>query len=564
MFFRTFSGILFALFVALCLLQLIPFTGVFLMVLGGAFWTGLLVHFFLLALAIEAFLRRVPRELLLVPVLAYGGYYAMYAFETFRIAQTTAELRSANSGKVFDFNADSHSLVTPVAQAFVQTHVIPVVYASDPYAVPERYVSFRLMPRNECNIGRDSQNRIQQWGVSSRIWSGSNKPCLLRYPQVPTREVVLVAKIGDEEIWKRKTDISTQTSQLIVGGKILGMYKTASIWRLPVFPFLVIGCGLNSGQARWQCTADFWRTHAALDTVPDGIDRQRFDGPESVMLGIPKYSAAEFSDFRPHAQNSAMYATLLDEPKRVEDRTFAQLRELVDGGSPDVPPNFGYTLSQDPARLMPFAEAMANRFIELANVLGGQEYLYQYEGLATALKALPDDTLARVALPLRLHYVEVSSRNEAERFRDLNARILRLSGPTPPDFLENEFMTTRGYRRLFPVLAMCRTGAASPTVIERMKSLLLEESSAPATNDDIKTALIVTLIKLGEARYVADERSQLFTNAQPDFGGWLDAVLAGKGATDVGPNNCMTRNWNGRRAGKPSLKLMHGKWMVPS
>ena len=125
-------------------------------------------------------------------------------------------------------------------------------------------------------------------------------------------------------------------------------------------------------------------------------------------------------------------------------------------------------------------------------------------------------------------------------------------------------MTARGYRQLFPALAICRIGHASPLVIDQMKSLMLQESSSPAPNDDLKTALIVALLKLGEGKFITDNRSRLSANALPDFDGWLDAVLTGKGATDAGPNNCMTKDWNGRRASKPSLQLMYGKWIVPS
>jgi hypothetical protein len=72
--------------ITLAALQLFPIPGIFLMFLGAAMITGLLVHVFLASLFIEAMMHRVPRVLVLVPILAYGGYYVAYINEAYRIA----------------------------------------------------------------------------------------------------------------------------------------------------------------------------------------------------------------------------------------------------------------------------------------------------------------------------------------------------------------------------------------------------------------------------------------------------------------------------------------------
>jgi hypothetical protein len=329
-------------------------------------------------------------------------------------------------------------------------------------------------------------------------------------------------------------------------------------------PLLFVGCGLNGPASAWRCGAAFYRSRMELDTVPDGIDRHRFDGVESVMLGVPKYTAADLADFRGYPQNEVVLAWLADEPERVEDRMFALLQELVDGGSPKVPLGMGFSVSKNPTRLASFAEAMANRFIELSNIrpVGDeQEYGFRYEGLAAALTALPDEAFAKVAAPLYAYFVEGMSSSFA-KFSELGDRIKRASGPQKPEFYEADFMTAKGYRQLFPVLAICRIGRASPAVVAEMKAQLMQGSDSPSFNDDNKTALIVALLKLGEHDFVRNNKSVFAANAQPEFDGWLDAVLSGKGATAVGPNNCMTKDWNGRRATKPSLSLVNGFWTV--
>ncbi|MDB5501766.1 MAG: hypothetical protein JWR89_1668 [Tardiphaga sp.] len=557
---KTVSGIALIAIAILLALQVFPVTGVFLMIFGGPVWTGMLVHIFLLALAIEGGLRRIPRAFIAIPLIAYGSYYVLYAYQTIDMAHVSAALRMSNSAKVIDFRADEYSLVTPAAQTLVSTHAIAVAYEPNANFQPEQHVAVRLIHRDQCKLPKDGLLRIQTSGVSFGNTSLDNA-CLLRFPEAPPERIVAIVKLGDEEIWKHKRGISTATSQLKLDGKVVGSFTTASVWRLPVLPGLAVGCGLISNPAAWKCGADFMRSHTVLDTVPDSIDRERFDGPESVMLGLPKYTAA---GFRGYPENDATVAWLAGEPQRVEDRMFALMQDLAEGGYPKVPMRMGYTVAQNPARLAPLAEAMANRFIELSNVKpthdDAQEYTFRYESLARALTALPDGAFAKVAAPLFAYFLEGMSRNQ---FPTLYARIQAASGAQTLDFYEADYMATRGYRRLMPVLAICRIGHASPAVIAEMKTQLLRLSDGPSSDDDSKTALIVTLLKLGEAPVVQDNKSHLANNSQPNFANWLDAVLAGKGTTAVGPNNCMTKDWNGRRATKPSLVLTEGVWIVP-
>lgn len=560
--FKTVSGIALIVIAIMLALQAFPVPGIFLMMLGGPIWTGFMVHVLLLALAIEGWVRRIPRAFIAIPLIAYSSYYALYIYQTIDMATVSAGLRKSNSGKVLDFSSDIYSLVTPEAQALVSGHAIAVAFEANANFEPEQHRSFRLIRPDQCNLVRDSLRRIQASGFGNMM---VDKACLLSVPELPPHQVVSVVKIGDEEIWKRQRGISEQTSQLMLDGRIAGTYKTASVWRLPLFPALAIGCGLISSIPAWKCGADFRRSHTVLDTVPDGIDRERFDSPESVMLGLPKYTAADLADFQGYPQNEAALTWLADEPQRFEDRMFALLQELAGGGNPKVPMEIRFSVVNNPARLVPLAEAMANRFIELSNIRptdgDGQEYSLRYEGLAAALTALPDEAFAKVAAPLYAYFVEGMS-SSFDKFSELRGRTKRASGPQKLDFYETDFMTAKGYRRLFPVLAICRIGRASPAVIAEMKAQLIQGSNSPFFNEDNKTALIVTLLKLQEDDFVRNNKSVFATNSQANFEGWFDAILSGKGATAVGPNNCMTKDWNGWRATKPSLSLTNGVWIV--
>jgi hypothetical protein len=80
--------------IALLALAWFPATGAFLWFFAVPFLVGpLLVHILLVALLVEGFTGRVPRILMIVPLAAYGAYYATYVYQGNLIAQKSTELR---------------------------------------------------------------------------------------------------------------------------------------------------------------------------------------------------------------------------------------------------------------------------------------------------------------------------------------------------------------------------------------------------------------------------------------------------------------------------------------
>jgi hypothetical protein len=557
-FFKTVSGIALLAIAALFALQAFPYTGIFLMILGGASLAGLLVHVFLISLFVEAWLGRVPRLLAVIPIIAYGGYYVLYAHQTMEIREKSAQLRQENSGKIFDFDPEVYSLVTPDAQTLVDQYAIPVVYQPNKNFNPEGHLAFRLIRRDQCNsLPRDSRNRIIKLGIH---FGGvfQNGVCELRFPESPPKKIVTAVKHGDPEVWKRKWEIGEQLTEILVDGKVIGSFKTASVWRLPLFPNAAIGCGLISGGTpAWKCGADFIRSYTEIDTVPVGVDDAKFGAPESVMLGIPKYSAADLADFRGYKQNDEALPRIAEEPKRVEDDSFALLKQIVEGQNPTTPVALGNSLALDPERLAPFAESMAKRLPEIVQSYhGNTQDRYQMEALDTALAALPVTAFSTVSDAM----FEFIRRNEGwQRFPRLYIRAAE-SGTRTLEFYQSQFTSgeIRGYKRLLPVLAICRIGTASPEIVAEMKQRFTSASS----DENYKSALFVTLLNLGEEAFVRNNVPVWSGN----YPSWAEAVLSGSGKTDIGPNNCMTKEWGGASylgaAMAPSLRWNKGGWSV--
>ena len=153
----TFSSKVFLCLIVFLALEYFPLTGLYLMFLGGAIFAGLLVHLFLASLFVEALVARIPRAFILVPLIVYGAYYAVYFREGWQVSQLSQQLRATNPGKIYDFDPAADSLVMGEAQQFVGTHDVPVVYEPNKN-FPEAYLSERLITRTQCKgIKKDTQ-----------------------------------------------------------------------------------------------------------------------------------------------------------------------------------------------------------------------------------------------------------------------------------------------------------------------------------------------------------------------------------------------------------------------
>jgi hypothetical protein len=530
-----FSSKVLLLLIVLLALEYIPILGVYLMLMGGPLFAGFLVHLFLASLLVEALTGRVPRAFILVPIIAYGGYYVAYFREGLQVEHLSQKLRAANPGKIYAFDPTVNSLVMDRAQEFVETHDVPVVYEPN-RNYPEAYLSERLITGAQCRgIKRDTQNRVLTLGVHfNGIFQKS--VCLLRFPERPTNKVVKVTLLGDPQIWAHHEEIRQQTTEIAVDGKTVGSFTTAFIWRLPTFPYLAIGCAPS-----WQCFAGFNRSLMTIDGTPGTVDRAKFDDPISVMLGIRKYAAADLANFAGFDGNLQALDRVRKEPEKVENDVFEALDAVIDGRNPKPPFNLGYSAATNPDRLAPRAEGMARRLVALVRggittVPNGRE---QMEALAKAIGALPHEAFVSVAGPL-FDLVKEDPDRAMHKYPMIYVRLGEAGTMTLP-FYRDQVMAKeiRGWERMFPVLALCRIGEADTDLIGEMKrrynSVDLQGGGDPI---NYKTALFVTLLKLGEKSFLQENH--------PDKGGrdqWYADVLAGKGLTKTGPNNCMPEDW---------------------
>ncbi len=536
-----FSSKVFLFLIVFLALEYSPIPGIYLMLVRGAVFAGFLVHLFFASLFVEALTGRILRSFILVPIIVYGGYYAAYFREGWQVEQLSQKLQATNPGKTYDFDPTVNSLVMDQAKEFVETHDVPVVYEPN-RNFPEAYLSERLIARAQCRgIKRDTQNRVLTLGV---IFNGifQENVCLLRFPERPTNKAVRATLLGNPQISAHHSELRQQTTEISIDDKIVGSFTRAFIWRLPAFPFLVIGCELISGPGpSWQCFAGFHRSLMTIDGTPDTVDRAKFDDPISVMLGIRKYVAADLSNFAGFDSNLSALDTVHKEPEKVENSVFDTLDAIIGRQNPKTPYNLGYAVATNPDRLVPRAEGMARRLAALVRgdirtVPNGRE---QMEALAGAIGALPHAAFVSVAGPL----FDLVKEDPSRAIRNYPMIYVRMgeAGTMTLSFYRDQVMAgeMRGWQRMFPVLALCRIGEADTDLIAEMKrrynSVDFQGGGDPVA---YKTSLFVTLLKLGQESFLRENHPDKGERDQ-----WYADILAGKGLTKTGPNNCMPEDW---------------------
>lgn len=308
--FRLFSFWAFLVAAILFALQAFPPTGIFLMFLGAGLFTALLIHAGLVALFVEALTKRVPRFLMIVPIALYGGYYVLYLKQSFDFSRKSAEIKAANPRKIFDFDPVIHSLVLPNAsRELVTDHVILVGYEADKNS-PTGYAALRIFRKDQCAALPPQKEAARRRIYTSRFIFGGKLQehlCLVEMPGAPSGQIVTITKR------KEKPDggIIEEITEIVLNNKVKGSYRNVSFSHLPLVPMGFVGCALIDHPSAWKCSADFLRVPREADTVPDGVDRARYDLPETVMLGIRKYTEAELANFRGNAENDAALAKVL-------------------------------------------------------------------------------------------------------------------------------------------------------------------------------------------------------------------------------------------------------------
>jgi hypothetical protein len=534
-------------------LELIPASGRFLEQFDSFVFIGWLLQLVLLSLLVDALRGVLPRELLFIPVIFYSSYYFALWAQNKHISVESEKLTAENPANIIDFDPSLYSLVTERADEFVASHYIPVAYAYESTNIDDQYVSYRLMKKDDLSKYSYKNNDGSQ---ILRVYLGDKlqqNVGVLRLVEQPKGHIVSVEVINDPgEGWK-DWNIGTETTSLSLDNRVIGSFKRAFVRKLLAIPFFAVGCKTSAGSSKRNCYTEFMTREIWINSQPSSVDVALYDSPVSVMLGIRRLSKEEIAgriSWNPPPQHPPG-----------EDQAFDALRDVVEGRSPALSWSTSVLISGDQIRLAPFATGMAKRFLDLgrsdnANFPGRREQ--------TALLATGIASLGRAEFETVQNLLADLARKE--NVRDEYPLIyLRLadSGAQLYPIYRDQFLAQNATQtqKLFAVLAICRMGQADSELISALK---LEWAESGVTQpDNYRAALFVALTKLGQE----DELRAAAQSSSRVMKAWYDAVLAGRGKTDVGPNNCMPMEWPGDYtyvppSMAPSLRWVEQQWRV--
>ena len=274
------------------LLQLFPYTGVFLMMLAAPFWSVLLINLGFVLMARDSWRRTQSKWLLVFPVIWFGGYFCVAAASHWQAYRFNVAIASANEDKLISFDpAKRDILIEPDRKdssngsALTPDTMIESFGLSRAYQVTDasqnkiQGYSLNGMPCPGQMGAGVSGNTVWQklhdggYGTGSRMTFAQNlclfisttrpdKPIIRIRPQPQTESAGLANYVS------QNVAITTPDNRTVV---------LRSGWAIPLswFPQPVMGCWLNSGAPAWQCDAAFIREKLydpKRDLTPNGAD----------------------------------------------------------------------------------------------------------------------------------------------------------------------------------------------------------------------------------------------------------------------------------------------------
>jgi hypothetical protein len=541
-----FSLIFFAIALGVFLLQLFPYTGIFLMMVMAPLWSAVLLNLGFLGLGIEALTGRVPIAWLLAPALWYGLYALFAVQEEIRLRAEMARVKAVNSGLRVRFDPNAHDiLVEPapegrggqLASGLLHFHDIAVVYTTGDRVNVEGTRAHRLLdartatelaPRSELSAaGVDTRPVPLPRG---RSWETSRSLKGIVYPEEPSRPLLRVTPLPTERARRGTLPIAYASVDLLSPGET-GPQRLVTGTAAPLhwLPMLAAGCALDSGTPAWRCFAGFLRRR-----------------PVPLMPGTGAYGSVHFSvgevlglaRLAPEDHQPGDPAPVRRQVEKIEAAAVAveldHLGMMIE--DPLVKPwrhSFDL-LRRRPQLIAPHAEAMVRAMAVAHLERSGPHCGSELAGLLYHVdddkwQALKPRVLAFYAPPF-----------EEKDWRTKTDRLLARLGEYGPDALPivmRGFHERRGrpHAHGWALQAICRMGPAARSAAgEKVLEIWRARYSPPEPlRDDIDRWVYLALLRMG-MKAEAGRVTQFY------YGKWFEAAFATV-TPDSPPEPCSIR-----------------------
>lgn len=285
---------------AVFLVQLIPPIGVILMMMMAAAWSVLLINAGMIGIGIEALSGRVHRAWAILPLAFYTGYFGLAAYDHSTLAELGDAYDTANSKVQIPFDPEMQALAFEGDMSnswFTQNYALNVTYSADEN-YKEGFRSTRLVDQSVCKTVRDDPALLAANINTSSFHDGDKSGsrdlekrfCNLSMPEAPVRPHLRV-----------RSDVRTDIEALLPVRIVTTRVETpdgehfvlhgGSASPLRWFPMPVMGCGLNSAAASWDCSWGFLRKPTPIVSGKTRYNRD-FETLARV-LGLRRVTAGE-------------------------------------------------------------------------------------------------------------------------------------------------------------------------------------------------------------------------------------------------------------------------------
>jgi hypothetical protein len=255
------------------LLQLFPYSGIFLMLVAAMLWIGILIHVGMIHLTIGSLGGRISRAWLVLPAAFYIGGLALYCLALYDVRTQTNAIEQANAAVTI--KPEQPFTYTFTGYGYTDTRLLEL-YRTDRMVLP-------LGPKS-----RDGAATAYYYGhgdacdAANKNWYYDKRfEPFLRvrdlFPQYKgadkTRQCLISQNGPLEQTRYRINEESTNTKSLLVDrygtkwtvydattGAALLTTQSAEFSVIYPIPMIFAGCGLNDGAARWECGGELMKT----------------------------------------------------------------------------------------------------------------------------------------------------------------------------------------------------------------------------------------------------------------------------------------------------------------
>lgn len=499
-------------------LQWIPVTGIFLMIMLAPLWSIVTINAGFVSLAFEAATGRTSRLWLIAPVAWFAGYALLSHLSERAYTRLDAEIHAANAQQALAFDplraviavVDNPNDLSGTASHLVQQFGLPVVYkshfsdrkfprANELPSLDLRHTAERIASADICRrLQTDRQLRAARASGHVRrstAKSGEKPPeglCAFTIPEEPSLPVYRVEAKAEKLATYMLSGKRVRITITAPDGRRIevqaGQAAPLSRWPLPV-----MGCALNSGAPSWDCDAAF------MNQSPRGLGGTGAWGAAANeviahALGLAAPAAVPPLDELDRRAKAAL-DTLLAQHERA---ALANLDLLLADPKLHATVHHLAGLTQRPQLLAQRADAMLVAMsVATSHGSGHSETALNLQRL---IAALPEPDFHRIGTELLRRLDEArpaplpTSRGNSLSQRidgDLATRLADLGAPAMP-ILERLAFTPKGNSAPYAILGLCRMTPMPSDLAPRLADHIAADTSSTS---DARAAAYVTLMR---------------------------------------------------------------------